>query len=254
MGTSASSKGTPGKAPMVPSWADTDGQGSGPPPNSGRFRPFRTAMGKAVRGGGGQGGFRKALGHYARSATGGAGQGPRRFGAMLASGAALFSAINDLRNGGTGVSDTGVDLSALNGTDTDRAIQTIIDALVPDNGDADKIRTAMQMALADALVGISDFDSSRITDDVLIAMMLAYVRECVFLQVMADSASAFEKAGSANQAEDAERELHALVRAVVDQEMRPLFEGDLRTTSRAAIEAVQQRAVEGVWSEWEGYE
>ncbi|MBY0430092.1 MAG: hypothetical protein K2Q10_02760 [Rhodospirillales bacterium] len=173
---------------------------------------------------------------------------------MLSSGAALFSAINDLRNGGTGASDTGVDLSALNGTDTDRAIQTIIDALVPDNGDADKIRTAMQMALADALVGVSDFDFSRITDDVLIAMMLAYVRECVFLQVMADSASAFEKAGSANQAEDSERELHALVRAVVDQEMRPLFEGDLRTTSRAEIEAMQQRAVEGVWSEWEGYE
>ena len=63
------------------------------------------------------------------------------------------------------------------------------------------------------------------------------------ITVIADSASAFEKASSGAQAEEAERALHALVRAVVDQEMRPLFDGDLRTTSRAAIEAVQQRAV-----------
>ena len=254
MGTSASSKGTPGHAPMVPSWANSEGQESEPSSDPGRFRPFRTAMGKSVREGRGQDGFKKALGHYARRATGGTAQGPRRFGAMLATGAALFGTINDLRNGQTGAADTGIDLSSLNGTDTDSAIQAIIDALVPDNGDADKIRTAMLMALADALIGINDFDFSRITDDILITMMLAYVRECVFLQVIADSASAFEKAPNAIQAEDAERELHALVKVVVDQEMRPLFQGDLRLTTRLEIEAVQQRALQGVWAEWEEYE
>lgn len=53
MGTSTSSKGPGSKSPLVPSWADNDGQGPGNNQLEQRFRGFRAALGHAASAGGG---------------------------------------------------------------------------------------------------------------------------------------------------------------------------------------------------------
>ena len=70
MGTSSSSKGSGGKQPLVP--PGTDDQPGKPMPTAQpqRFKAFRTAFGKFLKGGDGTD-LKRSLGHYARTSTGG---------------------------------------------------------------------------------------------------------------------------------------------------------------------------------------
>lgn len=255
MGTSSSGRGPKNAAPLVPPWADADGGGPGVAPADNRFTAFRINLGHFVSKGE-HGSLRRALGHYARTATGGAAVGPRRFGAMVQAGGALFAALKDLREGGTGAGAEagGVDLSSLRGVDTKVAIQELVRALTPPNGDAEKIQVAMQEALSQSLEGMTDFDPSQISDETLVTMMIAYLGDCIFKQITLDSDRAFQKADTLEKAVEAERGLLQLINATVDKHMRPLFSSGLRTLTRSSVEEIQRRAVADVWAEWETYE
>lgn len=249
MGTSTSSRGPGSNTPMVPPWADTDGQGPGPTPPPQRFKEFRKSLGKYVSNGDREE-LHNAVGRYAKTATGGSTVGPRRFGAMAHAGGALFDALAQLRNG---VSPRGLNLEALDGLDTDVAIDLLAQALVPTNGDADRIRTAMNEALSECLQGHDDFDFAHITDEMLIEVMLVYVRQCVFQQIVLDSRDALGKAAESGRVEEAERELLALVGAATETHMRPLLSGDIRLMDGAQIAQVQLLAIRDIWIEWEEY-
>lgn len=250
MGTSTSSRGPGSSAPLVPPWADTDGQGPGPIPAPQRFRSFRGHLGKFVSGGD-KTHLRAALRSYARTATGGRAVGPRRFGSMARAGGALFDTMSAFRDGRDAA---GLDLAALNGQDTDIVIEAIVRALVPADGDADRVRVAMYEALSECLKGLDEFDFSHITDDMIVNMMLTYVAHCVFEQIMLDSRDAFAKAADAGRVEQAEKDLRALVGAATDKHMAPLLSGNVRTLNRPQVEAAQLRALREVWVEWETYE
>src|SRR5882762_5612382 len=99
MGTSSSSKGTNSSRPLVPSWADDQPDKPLPNPEPQRFRAFRTAFGKAAGNGGDRDDLRRALGHFARTATGGSTVGPRRFGNVYSAGGGLYSALRDVAQG-----------------------------------------------------------------------------------------------------------------------------------------------------------
>lgn len=249
MGTSTSSRGPGGNSPLVPPWADTDDQGPGPVPIPQRFKEFRRSLGKFVSGGD-QADLRGALGKYATTATGGSAVGPRRFGSMVRAGGALFDTLAAFRDGRA---IDRLNLADLNGQDTDLAIDVIVQALVPEDGDTDRIRVAMNEALSDCLDGYVEFDFAHITDEMLVHVMLAYVSRCVFGQVVLDSKDAFAKAEGSGQAEAAERDLLALVEAATDKHMRPLLSGNVRTFNRTQIEQAQLRAIREVWTEWEAY-
>ena len=253
MGTSRDSKGPGSLSTIVPAHADVDGQGPGPQRDSGSFRAFRTSLGKFVSGGNSQD-LKRGLGHYARTSTGGSGHGPRRYGSMARSGGALFDTLSALRDGRDGQAESGVDLSSLNGQDTDLAVEAIADALTPEDGDADRIRIAMLEALSDCLIGKDVFDFAHITDDMLIDVMLKYVAKCVAQEVMLDSRDAFSKVNGTAGHEKAEKALRQLVASVTEKHMEPLLSGKVRTLSGAKIAAVQIRAITEVWAEWEGYE
>lgn len=253
MGTSSSGRGPKNAAPLVPPWADTDGGGPGAAPADNRFTAFRINLGHFVSRGE-HASLRRALGHYARSSTGGAAVGSRRFGAMIRAGGALFSALQDLREGGTGTAAVGVDFSALRGIDTKVAIQELVRALTPPNGDAEKIQVAMQEALSQSLEGMTDFDPTQISDETLVKMMVAYIGDCVFKQITLDSDRAFQKADTLEKAVDAEGGLVLLINSTVDKHMRPLFSSGLQTLSRSAVEEIQRRALADVWVEWEAYD
>jgi len=253
MGTSMSNKGPNKNAPLVPPWADTNpDQPMPPPPAEQRFRAFRVNLGKFVKSGENHY-LRRALGEYARTSTGGASVGARRFGAMSKVGVNLFGVINDLRQGGTGQEISGVDLSSLVGKDVDYAIQEIVTALTPENGDAEKIKAAMNTALSEALEGVVEFDPLSISDDVLVNMMIFYLRECIFEQVIMDSDRAFQK-GNLQECQDAENALHDLVASVVDQEIRSLLGNGVANLTPDQVKDIQQKAITEVWTEWEGYE
>ncbi|PFH09154.1 hypothetical protein BCF11_1544 [Collimonas sp. PA-H2] len=249
MGTSTSSRGPGGDSPLVPPWADKDGQGPGPIPPPQRFKEFRKSLGKFVSGGN-HSDLRAALGKYAGTATGGNTVGPRRFGSMAHAGGALFDALTGSQDGRETPS---LDLTTLNGQDTDLAIDIIIRALLPNDGDDDRIRIAMNEALSECLDGYAEFDFSHITDEMLVQMMLAYVGRCVFGQVVLDSKDAFARAESSAQAETAEADLLALVEAATDKHMRPLLSGNVRMFNRTQIADAQLRAITEVWTEWEAY-
>jgi hypothetical protein len=79
MGTSQSSIGPGGGSPLVPPWADDQPQQPLTPPQERRFAPFRESLGNAVSNGN-RADFRKAIGHYARKASGGSSSAARRLG------------------------------------------------------------------------------------------------------------------------------------------------------------------------------
>jgi hypothetical protein len=251
MGTSTSSRGPGPDSPLVPPWADIDNHGPGPLPLPQRFREFRKSLGKFVASGNGND-LNSALGKYAKTATGGHAVGPRRFGSMARAGGALFDMMS---SGSAARSDvpTHIDLSELNGLDTDVAIDKIIQILATEDGDADRVRVAMNEALSECLDGIEEFDFAHISDEILVQMMLAYVSRCVFGQVILDSNDAFSKADGFAETEAAENELLALVGAATDFHMRPLLAGNVRTLTSAQIEDAQLRAIKDIWEEWEGF-
>jgi len=250
MGTSTSSRGPGGKSPLVPPWADTDGQGPGPDPAPHRFKGFRTSLGWFVAGGN-QDDLRSALGRYAKTATGGRTVGPRRFGSMARAGGALFdtmAAFRDRRNA------AGLDLATLNGRDTDAVIEAIVRVLVTADGDAERVRVAMNEALSECLKGLDEFDFAHITDDMIADMMLTYVAHCIFEQIMLDSRDAFVKTAESGRLEQAEKDLRALVRAATDKHMGPMLSGNVRTLTGLQIEGIQLRAIQEIWAEWEMFE
>jgi len=250
MGTSTSSRGANDRSPLVPPWADVDGQGPGPDPEDNRFRSFRTHLGKFVSTGDGQQ-LSKALNSYAHSSTGGSAVGPRRFGAVAQAGAGLFGTLNQLRTNSPGAP---VNLAALAGRPTREVIDALVDVLVPENGDADRIRTALNEALSVCLDGVSAFDFASITDEVLINLMVTYTTLSIFQAVVMDSDKAFTKGSTPEAVERAEKELMQLVQVVTDKHMKPLLSGNISQLTTDEMQVVQLAAIKEVWKEWEEYQ
>ncbi|MCC8616816.1 hypothetical protein [Xanthomonas vesicatoria] len=250
MGTSTSSRGASNRSPLVPPWADVDGQGPGPDPEENRFKSFRTHLGKFVASGDGQQ-LSKALHSYARSSTGGSAVGPRRFGAVAQAGAGLFGTLNQLRTNSAGAP---VNLVALSGRPTREVINALVDALVPENGDADRIRTALNEALSICLDGVEAFDFASITDEILVNLMVTYTALSIFQAIVMDSDKAFTKADTPEAVERAEKELMQLVEVVTDKHMKPLLSGNISQLTTDEMQAVQIAAIKEVWTEWEDYQ
>jgi hypothetical protein len=170
---------------------------------------------------------------------------------MARAGGGLYDILNQLR---TDPANAPVNLRDLAGRPTHDVINAIVAALVPENGDADRIRAALNEALSTCLEGEVVFDFNSITDEVLMDLMVAYATQCVFEQIVLDSDRAFSKAKTPKQAEDAEAALFELVRAVTDKYMKPLLEGQLQSMTGNQMQAVQLAAIREVWREWEAYQ
>lgn len=250
MGTSQSNPGPGGGSPLVPPWADDQPQDPLPNPQSPRFQPFRRSFGEFVKTGN-QSALKSALGHYARKGTGGSNTAARRLGNTTKAGAALYGVLTSGR--GTGDGDFALDVSSLTGMPCEQAIDTITQALTPIGGDSDKIRIALKHALVEALDGISVFDPTSITDEVIVNTMIAYMAESIFLQVVQDAGRAWIKAETPSQSIAAENSLMELIKVEVDLHMAPLFSENVRTLTNSQIINLQRSVIGAVWTEWESY-
>ena len=249
MGTSQSSTGPDGGSPLVPPWADDKPQHSLPSAQPARFKPFRQALGSFVSSGD-RGDLQRAVGHYARKANGGSGSAARRMGSITQAGGGLFGILNGIP---AGPGEASVDLGSLSGLPCEAAISAITQALTSENGDSDKIRTAMNHALVEALDGLETFDPQFITDDVIVDTMIAYLAESIFLQIVMDAGKAWNKAETPAQAMRAETELQELIKVIVDKHMAPKLTGNVRSFSREQMVQIERQAVIDVWKEWEAY-
>ncbi|MCB1138609.1 MAG: hypothetical protein KDK23_07630 [Leptospiraceae bacterium] len=241
MGTSQSSRGPKGTSPIVP---ESIARGPLKPGDPKRFTQFRTAFGNFL-GSGNEGDLRKALSHYASTASGGAAQAVNRLTPAIGAGTALYSLLS---TGST--SGAGINLTDLNGRPCEEAIQTIAEALCQGSKDADKIRVALNDALAVALEGIEEFSDNAITQEVLNATMEYYLSEIIFLQIVNDSGEAWYRATSNQKTVDAEIELFELIKVVVEQSFETALTDGISTES---IEKIQKQTVRDVWAAWRQY-
>lgn len=252
MGTSQSSPGPGGGSPLVPPWADDQPQQPLPQPEPARFKEFRQSLGSYLSSGD-IGKLRSALGYYARKGSGGGGSASRRMGSATRVGANLYGFLT----GGGSFGAPGeltISLNDLVGQSCDLAITLITRALTPEGGDADKIRAAMNYALAEALDGIEVFDPAFITDDVIVNTMISYLSESVFLQIVMDAGKAWNKADSVNKALKAESDLRELVKVEVDKNMGPRLTGEIRSFTQREIINIERQVISDVWKEWELYQ
>jgi len=251
MGTSTSSKGPDGKSPLVPSWADNDGQGPGNNQLDQRFRGFRAALGQAANSGGkNTNDLKKALGRYAKSATGGKSNGARRFSNMIGAGGSLYDTLKSLQSG---LDTTSLNISDLQGQPVDIVIDKIINSIIDVNGDSERIRAALNEALAESLDGFTSFDFSSITDDVIIEMMMNYLTQCIFEQIVLDSRTALDKADTPEKAESLESSLLELIKVSVDINFGSHLTAGINSINKQDIEKIQQNAIQDIWAEWEDY-
>lgn len=250
MGTSQSSTGPGGSSPLVPPWADDQPQHPQIAPEPARFMAFRQSLGRFVSGGD-RNDLKSAVGHYARKGSGGGGSAARRMGNVTQAGAGLFGT---LAGAPAASGETTVDLGSLAGLPCELAISSITQALTTDDGDSEKIRAAMNHALAEALDGVETFDPQCITDDVIIDTMIGYLAESIFLQMVMDSNKAWNKADTPFQAIRAETELRELIKVVVDKHMAPKLVGSVRNFSRQQMAQIERQAIIDAWKEWEAYD
>ncbi|MGJ4747306.1 hypothetical protein ACQV5M_13180 [Leptospira sp. SA-E8] len=250
MGTSQSSKGPTSGTPLVPPWADDRNRSPLPvPAEAARFRSFRKAI-STFASSGNTTKLRQAIGHYARTASGGSAIAARRMGSVTQAGGALFSALK-------GSSDTSsevtINIDELSGLPCEAAISSITNALLTEDGDSDKIRIAMNHALSEALDGVEIFDVKHITDEVIINTMINYLSECIFLHIVSEAGKSWNYSDSVSQAIKAEIDLRELVKVIVDKHLAQKFSGNIQSLTNTQIVKIQRQAVIDVWKEWESY-
>ncbi len=150
--------------------------------------------------------------------------------------------------------DVSIDLDNLKGQPCDIAIDTFTRSLATNDGDSEKIRVAMNHALVEALDGIDVFDPTNITDDIIICIMINYLSEAIFLQLVMDAGKAWTKAETPTQAVTAENALRELIKVIVDKNMAPKLQKNIRSFTRQEMKTLQREVIQIVWKEWEAYQ
>jgi hypothetical protein len=250
LGTSQSHPGSGGSSPLVPPWADDKPQQTLSSPLPARFKPFRQAFGSFVSSGD-DSKLKSALGNYARKGTGGANSAVRRFGATTQAGGALHGFLtggNVTSNGNT------INLGSLSGIPCEIAINRISQLFTSNEGDSDKISSAMGDALTEALDGIATFDPDAITDDVIIDVMICYLSESIFLQIVQDAGKAWNKAETPSQMIAAENDLREMIKVTVDGHFADKLKGNVSSFTTTEMTQIQRDVIGSVWSDWEEYQ
>src|SRR5690606_27455397 len=118
---------------------------------------------------------------------------------------------------------------------------------VPDDGDADHARVCLNEALSECLEGHAKFDPTKLTDELIVELLLAYVRNCVFEHIVTESKDAFTK-GDLKAIQQAERALRSLVHAAVDEHMRHLLSNPQKQLTGQDVATAQREALREIWA------
>lgn len=247
MGTSQSARGPSNASPTTSDWS---GATSSRPLAAGRFTSFRRAVSSFVQSGQ-RSDLERAIGHYARSASGGGGIGPARHSPYLHAGAALVAALAGAPAAPNAALPS-IDFLSL----SNRPIVEVIGLLAAAfsagaGGDADRVRVAMIESLAECLDGAETFDPAELSSDLLMNLLVVYLARTIFLQVLNDAGSAWLNANSVAQQVHAEESLRELIDVVVEQEFSRTIV-NLPLVNFQTVLQIQEQTVRRVWAIWEG--
>lgn len=237
---------------MVPPWADDQPGAPLPSAPPKRFQAFRRTFGNYLKGGD-KADLRRALGHYARTSTGGSAVGPRRFGTVYTTGGDLYSLLSSLGGDGAEADARGLSKESLTGQPLDVVCQRIAEVLAPQNGDADRIREAIDEAMLEVLGDDADFDPDRLDEETVHRILAEYLSQAVFQEIVEEVGGSWANAPDEKRTPEAEAELLELIRVVVDEKLGSRTEGK-KGLSRADVRRFMREAVTEVWQEWEGYD
>lgn len=251
MGTSSSSRGSGKDQPLVPPGTDDEPGKKLPPAAAQRFRAFRTSFGRFLRDGG-RTDLQRALGHYARTSTGGSAVGPRRYGSVYAAGGDLFDVLSSLGGNGDDAASLGLAKDSLAGQPLDVACQRIAEALAPEGADADRIRVSIDEAMLEVL-GEGEFDPDRLDEETIHRIIAEYLSQSVFQDIVEEVGGSWANAPDEARTPEAEAQLLELIRVVVDREL------DARMPPGAALDGsgvarLMRASVDEVWREWEAFD
>lgn len=254
MGTSQSSTGPVEDSPLIPPWADDQPQQALPKPDARRFVPYRGALSNAVSNGK-KSDIQRAIGYYARKASGGCYSAARRLGSVTHAGVRLFSALIEIY---TFPGKSIIDLNTVIGLPIELAISTIAQTLTSEDGDSEKIYVAMNNALINTFAvefnNTEIFHLKSITDDTIVYTVVNYLAESIFLQMVMDSNKAWNKADTPFKAIYIENELRALIKMGIAKYMLPkLSIGNMRSLAQQQLSQIVRQTIIETWREWETY-
>jgi hypothetical protein len=215
-----------------------------------RFKPFRENLGKFLSSGDKKD-LANSLAHYVTKGTGGGEIAARRMGSVTKAGGGLFGFLNGKPTDGI---EGNIDLAELSGLSCENAISKISQALSTRDGDSDKIRASMNHALTEALDGVEIFDMNCITDEVIVATMIGYLAESIFLQIVMDAGKSWNKAETPSQAIDAENSLREVVKVIVDKKLFPKLTGSIRRLTPTQVIILQREVIKETWADWERFQ
>ena len=254
MGTSSSNPGPGGDSPLVPPWADLDGQGPGPEPEPQRFKQFRIKLGQFARSRA-DADLKSALGHYSRKSLGGSATAVRRLAPVARAGSQLLGFLTNVATGGDGAEWLGFNISELVGKDVDDVIDVIVNALRPPGGvpDDEAIRQGMDQALSNCMEIQENFDPTALTQEMIANLLMEYLSEEVFLRIVNDSGDALNKPEDAVQAVQAENDLREFINSVVDVLAGPRLQEGLFQGRADDWGSILQEIIQEVFEEFEEY-
>jgi len=275
MGTSQSKPNPPPGAPLIPPWANQDPPPPEPPPEPApdpttqpeqpgpappqppidlapprRFAGFRTALGHFATSGN-RDDARAALGHWARTSTGGARANTQRVSRAARTGGAALAGFARAAAGQPPVAGA-LDIRSLAGLSVDIAVDRIVDAFCPPGIlDEDTARLAIGEGLTKALAGADTFDPNDIgVNDVRVAT-LTFVAELVFVSVAGDGGRALAAAPSPAAATQRESDIRSLVHEATDMVGTPILTAAGNVLTPDGMTALVSRVIEAVQTEME---
>lgn len=249
MGTSSSSKGSRGRNPLVPDWADDQPGAPLPKPDANRLRSFRKNFGEYVSGGG-RSSLEKSLGKFASQATGGSSIGPRRLGPVVSAGGTFAEALRDLSEG---KNVDGLDQSKFEGKSVEQFAQAISQLVCGETPDADWINSALQEAIEAALDFNDEFDRENLTEENISTILVEFLAISIFQLVLNEAGNAWTKAQESSDAIKCENEILDLTRQVVEQSFSEQLSSGNQNLESDAVQLYMRVSAKQVWEKWERY-
>lgn len=254
MGTSSSGKGSGSNSPLLPSWMDLDVSDleNIPTPSLKRFQNFRTQLGKFVSTMDGDS-LRKSLKSFATTSSGGRAVASKRLSGAANVGTGLIAALGGFSSEGGGYTVNGLDLKSLEGMSVESAVQKISDAIVPDNGDADNIKDAIETSLLDVMGDNPEFSLDNMTNEMLTSLFTSFLKEMIFLWIISESGSAFQKTDDPRQLNRVETKLRDYIKIEVEDVLSNLNTQDM-SFDKNNLKRLSKDIIERVFEAWEDYE
>ncbi|MEM8541454.1 MAG: hypothetical protein AAGF25_10915, partial [Pseudomonadota bacterium] len=244
-------KGSRGRNPLVPDWADDQPGTPLPPSDPNRYRSFRKSFGDYVSDGGGKAPLQRSLGKFASQATGGAGVGTRRLGRVISSGGAFGETLKAVADGSE---VEGLDTSRYEGKSVDQFAQAIGELVAGDSPDADIINSAVQEAIEQVLDLDADFDPNALTDDNISQIMIEYLAQSIFQIVVIEAGNSWNRSDDVVAIAKCETEILDLTREHVEQSYTSQIKQTGINLGSTAVEKYMRTAALHVWQTWERYD